>query len=143
MDYNEYYDNLLAEVERTAVMLKGYDELDEHFSNVVSNRVTYESYVLSSLPVGIPDIVYILTSGSMSITFEFELRNTLKHNTRWLYTKKVLEMMKNNKEQIIDIFKSLTGISNSDLLNTLKLNIANDLDKNEDRLARLRQLSRR
>lgn len=143
MDYNEYYEALLAEVERTTVMLKGYDDLDEYFLNAVSNRVTYESYVLSSLPVGISDIIYILTSGSMSITFDFELRNTLKNNTRLLYAKKVLTLMQNNREKIIEIFTTLTGMSNSDLLIRLRTDINNDLIKNEERLERLRQLLRR
>ena len=143
MDYEEYYNSLLTEVERTAVVLKEYNDLEPDFATAVSNRVTYESYVLSSMPIGIADIVYILTSGNMSIKFDIELKNTLKNNTRLLYTKGLLELMKNNKTKVLEIFKSLVDISNREALINLKNDISSDLTKNEYRLSRLKDLLRR
>jgi len=143
MDYEEYYNSLLTEVERTTVVLKEYNDLEPDFASAVSNRVTYESYVLSSMPIGIADIVYILTSGNMSIKFDVELKNTLKNNTRLLYTKGLLELMKNNKTKVLQIFKSLVDISNREALINLKNDISSDLTKNEYRLSRLKDLLRR
>ena len=143
MDYEEYYNGLITEVERTTVVLKEYNDLEADFAGTVSNRVTYESYVLSSMPIGIADIVYILTSGNMSIKFDIELKNTLKNNTRLLYTKGLLELMKNNKTRVLEIFKSLVDISNREALINLKNDISSDLTKNEYRLSRLKDLLRR
>ena len=143
MDYEEYYNSLLTEVERTTVVLKEYNNLEPDFASAISNKVTYESYVLSSMPIGIADIVYILTSGNMSIKFDIELKNTLKNNTRLLYTKGLLELMKNNKTRVLEIFKSLVDISNREALINLKNDISSDLTKNEYRLSRLKDLLRR
>ena len=143
MDYEEYYNSLLTEVERTTVVLKEYNNLEADFAGAVSNRVTYESYVLSSMPIGIADMVYILTSGNISIKFDVELKNTLKNNTRLLYTKGLLDLIKNNKTKVLEIFKSLVDISNHVALVNLKNDIASDLTKNEYRLGRLKDLLRR
>lgn len=143
MNYEEYYNELSSELERSASVLKEYDDLEAHFMSSTHSRVRYESYVLSSMPVGIVDIVYILTSGTMTVSFDIELKNTLKNNTRLQYTLGVSRLFDKERVKILDIFKSLTEIANDDVLLNILNGIRNDLSKNEDRILKLKELMRR
>ncbi|TKC03670.1 hypothetical protein [Pedobacter frigoris] len=143
MDYEEYYNSLLGELTRATVVLKEYSDLEDFFANSSRNKVTYEAYVLSSMPIGISDIVYIITSGNISLKFDTILHNTLKNNNRLAFTKGVLNLFKNEKTKILSIFKSLVEISNEMQLRDLLNDIGDSLNKNEYRLTRLKELMRK
>ncbi|WP_316791843.1 hypothetical protein [Pedobacter frigoris] len=143
MDYEEYYNSLLGELTRATAVLKEYSDLEDFFANSSRNKVTYEAYVLSSMPIGISDIVYIITSGNISLKFDTVLHNTLKNNNRLAFTKGVLNLFKNEKGKILDIFKSLVEISNEMQLRDLLGDIGDSLNKNEYRLTRLKELMRK
>ncbi|MEJ2881300.1 hypothetical protein [Pedobacter sp. GR22-6] len=143
MNYEEYYNSLLGELTRATTVLKDYSDLEDYFAGSSRNKVTYEAYVLSSMPIGISDIVYIITSGPISIKFDTVLHNTLKNNNRLAFTKGVLKLFQDEKTQILSIFKTLVEISSEMQLTTLLSDIGNDLTKNEYRLSRLKDLMRR
>jgi len=143
MNYEEYYNSLLGELTRATTVLKEYSDLEDFFANSSRNKVTYEAYVLSSMPIGISDIVYIITSGNISIKFDSILQNTLKNNNRLAFTKAVIRLFEEEKTQILNIFKSLVEISNATQLTALLSSISEDLAKNEYRLSRLKDLMRR
>jgi len=143
MNYEEFYEELIAEIEQVTVVLKAYDEMEDYFMNTRNNRVTYESYVLNSLPKSISDIIYILGTGNLTLSAEHELRNTLKNNTRLAYTKRVLNLIKDNKDQVIDTFKTQARISNEALLINLKSDLVGDLTKNQYRVSTLQELMRK
>jgi len=143
MNYEEFYEELIAEIEQVTVVLKAYDEMEDYFMNTRNNRVTYESYVLNSLPKSISDIIYILATGNLTLSAEHELRNTLKNNTRLAYTKRVLNLIKDNKDKVIDTFKTQARISNEALLINLKSDLVGDLTKNQYRVSTLQELMRK
>ncbi|TDQ11134.1 hypothetical protein [Pedobacter metabolipauper] len=143
MDYEAYYNELLGELERTITVLTTYNEIEDFFTSSTRNKVTYESYVLSSMPIGVADIVYILTTGNIAIKYDVELRNTLKNNTRLAFTKGLKKLFEAEKTKIISIFTSLVEISNDKFLKDLLNDVTNDLNKNESRLLRLKDLMRR
>ena len=143
MNYEEFYEELIAEIEQVTVVLKAYDEMEDYFMNTRNNRVTYESYVLNSLPKSISDIIYIPATGNLTLSAEHELRNTLKNNTRLAYTKRVLNLIKDNKDQVIDTFKTQARISNEALLINLKSDLVGDLTKNQYRVSTLQELMRK
>ena len=143
MNYEEFYEELVAEIEQVTVVLKAYDDLEDYFMNTRNNRVTYESYVLNSLPKSISDIIYILGTGNLTLSAAHELKNTLKNNTRLAYTKSVLKLIKDNKEKVIETFKTQAKISNEALLINLKNDLVGDLNKNEYRISTLKELMRK
>lgn len=143
MNYEEFYEELIKEIEQVTVVLKAYDDLEDYFMNTRNNRVTYESYVLNSLPKSISDIIYILGTGNLTLSAAHELKNTLKNNTRLAYTKSVLKLIKENKDKVIDTFKTQARISNEALLINLKNDLVGDLTKNEYRVSTLQELMRK
>ncbi|RZM24479.1 MAG: hypothetical protein EOO88_22670 [Pedobacter sp.] len=143
MNYEEFYEELVREIEQVTVVLKAYDDLEDYFMNTRNNRVTYESYVLNSLPKSISDIIYILGTGNITLSAAHELKNTLKNNTRLAYTKSVLKLIKDNKEKVIETFKTQAKISNEALLINLKNDLVGDLNKNEYRISTLQELMRK
>ena len=143
MNYEEFYEELIGEIEQVTVVLKAYDDMEEYFMNTRNNRVTYESYVLNSLPKSISDIIYILGTGNLTLSAAHELKNTLKNNTRLAYTKSVLKLITDNKEKVIETFKTQAKISNEALLINLKNDLVGDLTKNEYRVSTLKELMRK
>ncbi|TDO24719.1 hypothetical protein [Pedobacter duraquae] len=143
MNYEEFYEELIGEIEQVTVVLKAYDDLEDYFMNTRNNRVTYESYVLNSLPKSISDIIYILGTGNLNLSAEHELRNTLKNNTRLAYTKRVLNLIRDNREKVIATFKTQAKISNEALLINLKNDLVGDLTKNQYRVSTLQELMRK
>lgn len=138
MDYEQYYNDLLAEIGRSVELLKEYYEveptLDDHRKSFL-----YQVFIIDAVPNGIQEVIKIITQGEWWYKIDSNMGIHYEDNKTSPFVTRLFEALSHNPTLAIDTFKRFAEISGNVYFIELLENIRYDLKITEHRLKLLKQ----